>query len=99
MALGFFIMEIRIHININWRDVQNMNVVNNVDMSCLRAPWQNGPYKNQNKERHKNSYNNMTQQTFRQFIFLCLSADFCVFKADFLFDVSFPLNDYRRLII
>ena len=32
--------------NINWRDVQTKNVVNNVDMSCLRAPWQNGPYKN-----------------------------------------------------
>ena len=31
--------------NINWRDVQTKNVVNNVDMSCLRAPWQNGPYK------------------------------------------------------
>ena len=32
--------------NINWKDVQTKNVVNNVDMSCLRAPWQNGPYKN-----------------------------------------------------
>ena len=32
--------------NINWRDVQTKNVVNNVDMSCLRQPWQNGPYKN-----------------------------------------------------
>ena len=31
---------------INWRDVQTKNVANNVDMSCLRAPWQNGPYKN-----------------------------------------------------
>ena len=32
--------------NINWRDVQIKNVVNNEDMSRLRAPWQNGPYKN-----------------------------------------------------
>ena len=32
--------------NINWRDVQTKNVANNVDMSGLRAPWQNGPYKN-----------------------------------------------------
>ena len=31
---------------INWRDVQTKNVVNHVDMSCLRAPWPNGPYKN-----------------------------------------------------
>jgi len=28
------------------QDVQINNVVNNVDMSSLRAPWQNGPYKN-----------------------------------------------------
>ena len=33
-------------ININWRDVQIKNVVYNVDMSSLRAPWQYGPYKN-----------------------------------------------------
>jgi len=32
--------------NINWRDVQTKNVVNNVDTSYLRAPWQNGPYTN-----------------------------------------------------
>jgi len=31
-----------ISFNINWRDVQTKNVVNNVDMACLRAPWQNG---------------------------------------------------------
>jgi len=24
-----------------------MNIVNNVDMSSLRAPWENGTYKNQ----------------------------------------------------
>jgi len=32
--------------NINWRDVKKKNVVNNVAMSSLRAPWQNGTYKN-----------------------------------------------------
>jgi len=32
--------------NINGRDVQRKNVVNNVDKSSLWAPWQNGPYKN-----------------------------------------------------
>ena len=36
------------------------NVVNNVDMSSLRAPWQNGPYKNKHTERHKNIYKIMT---------------------------------------
>jgi len=38
----------------NWRDVQRNNVLNNVDTSSLRAPWQNGPYKN-NTEQHKNT--------------------------------------------
>ena len=28
-------------------------VVNNVDMSSLRAPCQNGSYKNQHTEQHK----------------------------------------------
>jgi len=31
--------------NINWRDVQRNNVVNNVDMSSLRAPEQNDTHK------------------------------------------------------
>ena len=39
--------------NINCRDVQRKNVINNVDKSSLRAPWQNGPHKNQHTERHK----------------------------------------------
>ena len=39
--------------NINGRDVQRKNVVNNVDKSSLWAPWQNGPYKNtQNITKH-----------------------------------------------
>ena len=52
--------------HINWRDVQRKNIVNNVDMSSLRTPWQNGPYKNQHTERHKNTKNTMTQQTLRK---------------------------------
>jgi len=47
----------RMYVNINWRYVQTKNGVNNVDMSYLRAPWQNGPYKTEHKERHKNPYN------------------------------------------
>jgi len=39
-------------ININWRDVQRKNVVNNEGMSSLRAPWKNGLYKNQHTEEH-----------------------------------------------
>ena len=39
--------------NINGRDDQRKNVVNNVDKSSLWAPWQNGPYKNtQNISKH-----------------------------------------------
>jgi len=79
-------------VNINWRDVETKNVANNVDMSCLRAPWQNGPYKNQHKGRHKNSYNIMTQQTFRKHIFLCFS-DFSVFY--FLFIDNF-LKEFSK---
>ena len=43
--------------NINLRDVQIKNVVNDVDISSLRAPWQNGTmaYKNQHTEQHKNT--------------------------------------------
>jgi len=43
-------------------------------MSSLRAPWRNGPYKNLHTERQKNTYNTMTQQTFRK------KLDFCVFR-------------------
>ena len=42
-----------LRVNINGRDVQRKNVVNNVDKSSLWAPWQNGPYKNtQNITKH-----------------------------------------------
>ena len=41
--------------NINWRDGQRNNVVNDVDMSGLRAQWQNDPYKNQHREKDKNA--------------------------------------------
>jgi len=38
---------------INWRDVQRKNVVNNVDMSRLRAPWQNGSYTEKHAKQQK----------------------------------------------
>jgi len=47
-------------IHVYWRDVQRKNVVNNVDMSSLRPPWQNGLYKNQYTEHTK------TQRTPRR---------------------------------
>jgi len=57
-------------------------------MSCLRAPWQNGPYKNKHKGRHKNSYSIMTQQTFRKHIFLCFS--------DFSFFIFFFIDNFIK---
>ena len=35
------------------KDVQRKNVINNVAISSLSAPWQNGPCKNQHTERRK----------------------------------------------
>ena len=63
-------------VNIHWRNVQRKNVVNNVDMSSLRAPWQNDPYKNKQTEQHKtrrliefNKYNLLllVQSSFKVF--------------------------------
>ena len=39
--------------NINWSDVQRKDVVNNVDMSSLKAPWQYDPHKNKHIKQHK----------------------------------------------
>jgi len=39
-------------INIKRKDVQRKNVANNVDMSYLRAPRQNGQYTNKHTEQH-----------------------------------------------
>ena len=35
------------------KDVQRKSVVNNVDMSSLKAPWQNGQYTNQQQNNTK----------------------------------------------
>jgi len=77
-------------ININWWDVQRTNVVNNVDMSSLRAPWQNGLYKNKHSEQHKHTQNPKMQQTFRVNYFLCFS-DFSI-----LFCINDVLNDFSK---
>jgi len=66
----------------NWRDVQRMNVVNNVDMSSLRAPWQNGPYENQHtknphrtprRNRHLEKNNYFLDKTFTGKLIIILS--------------------------
>jgi len=76
--------------NINWRHVQRKNDVNNVDISSLGAPWQNGPNKNKHAEQHKNTQHTMTQQTFRinSFVF------FGLFYLIFLYDFS---NDFSKM--
>ena len=63
------------YISGNWRDVQRKNVVNNVDVSCLREPWQNGPYKNTHREQHKNTPVERQDPTDIQKI-----TTFCVFR-------------------
>ena len=43
LSAAFPFQHISIYINnINWWDVKRKNVVNNVDMSSLREPWQKG---------------------------------------------------------
>ena len=69
------------------------NVVNNVDMSSFRAPWQHGPYKIQHTERHKNTLNTTTQQTFREkntlyFVFLELVFFIFIFIYNFFNEIS-----------
>jgi len=66
--LLIIIFNVCVH-NCKWRQVQRKNVVNNVDMSSLRAPWQNDPYKNKHTEQHNNTKNTKTHQTFR---FVCV---------------------------
>jgi len=63
---------------LNWKDVQRKNVVNNDDMSSLRAPRQNDPYKTQHTEQHK------TRRTPRRNRHLYKNIIFFVFS-----DVSF----------
>jgi len=53
------------------------NVVSNVDMSSLRAPWQNGPY----TKKHTEQFKTQNIQTQGRTIFLCFT-DF--FKYNFL---------------
>jgi len=73
-----------VHHNINWRDVQRKNVVNNIDMSGWRTSWQNGPYKtntqNNTKARRTPRRNRHSEINvcvfFRIFLFLL----FCIHK-------------------
>ena len=80
---------------INWRDVQRKNVINNVDVSSIRAPWQNGPYKSKHTEQHKNTQNTKTQKTFSINYVLCFS-DFFYF---YFFGLRPIRNPYIRFIL
>ena len=63
--------------NINWSHVLRKNVVNNVVMSSLRAPWLNGPYK---KETHRTAQKHLAHQDATDIqiclIFLCVGFPF-----------------------
>ena len=80
----------RVNANINERDVQRKNVVNNVDESSFLTPWQNGPYKNtQNitKKRSIQKRNRHKEIT----IFLCFSVFLLLFFSMFNY-----LKDFSR---
>jgi len=70
---------------------EEKNVVNNVDMSSLRALWQNDPYTNQHTEQHKNTYNTKTQQTFRKKTETVFGHFYCW--------MSFDRNNFKFLTI
>jgi len=73
--------------NINWGDDHRKNVVNNdVDISSLKAPWQNGPYKNQDTERHKNSF--FVLQALKYFTSRMVSFDSIFFNKVTLISLS-----------
>jgi len=72
-----------------WIDVHRMYVVNNVDMSRLKAPWQNDTYKIKHTEQHKNTQNTKTQQIFR-------TNYFCVFLIVFIFFIYDFLNVFNN---
>jgi len=73
-------------------------------MSSLRAQGQNGQYKNQHAEQHKNTQNTKTQQTFRKntmflffvflfFYFLFSSSEHKVLRVSYC---DRPLSVVRR---
>ena len=81
-------------ININWRDIKRKNVVHIVDMSSLRAPWQNGPYKNQHTEHHKKTQRTpkRTRHLEKTHIVLCFSDNI---KRSYPFNILFQA--YNRV--
>ena len=60
--------------NIIWRKLKN--VANNVDRVSLRAPLQNGPYKNKHLEQHETGKitrrNRQNKLLFFSFVFICI---------------------------
>jgi len=79
-------------VHINWRDVQIKNVVNNVDMSSLRAPWQNGPYKtytqNDTKTRTTSWRNRHLEKKTTYFVFFGFFFFIFFFIQNFLNEFS-----------
>jgi len=79
-------------LNINWRDVQIKNGVNNVDMSSLKAPWQNDPY-TENKQnnsktrrsprRNRHSENKLFLLFFSDFVYIYVLIISHQFKSTF----------------
>jgi len=68
--------------NVIRKDLQRKNVVNNVDMSSLMAPWHNGPYKNtQNntKTRRTPRRNRHSEKNYEYlFVFFFINQIVCL---------------------
>jgi len=59
------------------------NVVNNIDMSSLRAPWQKGRYKNKHTKQHTNTWTPRRNLHLENNYVLCF-ADFFKFIINYL---------------
>jgi len=77
--------------NINGRDLQRKNVVNNVDKSSLSAPWQNGPYRKHTE--HQRTEHNKTRSIQRHNRHLEITIC-CVFRIflGFFFNFQFSIT-------
>lgn len=59
--------------NTNRKDVQRKIVAYSVDRSNLRAPWQNGKYKNKHLDQYKTRIN--TRHNIKQLTLFSMYAD------------------------
>ena len=72
------------------RSSKKTNVVNNVDMSSFKAPWQNDPYTETHTEQYK------TRRTPRRNIHSEKNYFWCVFSDFYSIFIYNSLNDFSK---